>query len=201
MYKKYVKSFFDIMVAFIGLIIFSPLFIIVTILLFILNRGKPFYFQIRPGYKGNIFKIIKFKTMNDKKNEDGELLSDFERITTVGNFIRRTSIDEIPQLLNVFFGQMSIVGPRPLLIQYLPIYNEVQKRRHDVKPGITGWAQVNGRNSILWSKKFEYDVWYIDNISFMLDMKILLITTKKVLFRKGINASDKYTTEEFNGEN
>jgi lipopolysaccharide/colanic/teichoic acid biosynthesis glycosyltransferase len=139
--------------------------------------------------------------MNDKKNEDGELLSDFERITTVGNFIRRTSIDEIPQLLNVFFGQMSIVGPRPLLIQYLPIYNEVQKRRHDVKPGITGWAQVNGRNSILWSKKFEYDVWYIDNISFMLDMKILLITTKKVLFRKGINASDKYTTEEFNGEN
>lgn len=139
--------------------------------------------------------------MNDKKNEDGELLSDFERITTVGNFIRRTSIDEIPQLLNVFFGQMSIVGPRPLLIQYLPIYNEVQKRRHDVKPGITGWAQVNGRNSILWSKKFEYDVWYIDNISFMLDMKILLITIKKVLFRKGINVSDKYTTEEFNGEN
>ncbi len=189
------------MVAFIGLIIFCPLFIIVTILLFILNRGKPFYFQSRPGYKGKIFKIIKFKTMNDKKNEDGELLSDFERITTVGNFIRRTSIDEIPQLLNVFFGQMSIVGPRPLLNQYLPIYNEVQKRRHDVKPGITGWAQVNGRNSILWSKKFEYDVWYIDNISFMLDMKILLITIKKVLFRKGINASDKYTTEEFNGEN
>ena len=155
----YIKSFFDFMVAFIGLIIFSPIFITITILLFILNRGEPFYFQTRPGYKEKNFKIIKFKTMNDKKNEDGELLPDFERITAVGKFIRRTSIDEMPQLLNVFLGQMSIVGPRPLFVKYLPLYNEVQKLRHDVKLAITGWAQVNGRNSISWGKKFENDIW------------------------------------------
>lgn len=201
MYLNYVKSFFDFMAAFIGLIILSPLIIVITILLFILNNGKPFYFQNRPGYKEKIFRIIKFKTMNDKKNEAGELLPDFERTTLVGKFIRKTSIDEIPQLINVFLGHMSLVGPRPLLPEYLPLYNENQKRRHDVKPGITGWAQINGRNSILWTKKFEHDVWYVDNANILLDMKILLLTVKKVLIPQGINATEKYTMEEFNGEN
>ena len=201
MYLNYVKSFFDFMAAFIGLIVLSPLIIVITILLFILNNGKPFYFQNRPGYKEKIFRIIKFKTMNDKKNEAGELLPDFERTTLVGKFIRKTSIDEIPQLINVFLGQMSLVGPRPLLPEYLPLYNENQKRRHDVKPGITGWAQINGRNSILWTKKFEHDVWYVDNASILLDMKILLLTVKKVLIPQGINATEKYTMEEFNGKN
>ena len=201
MYLNYVKSFFDFMAAFIGLIVLSPLIIVITILLFILNNGKPFYFQNRPGYKEKIFRIIKFKTMNDKKNEAGELLPDFERTTLVGKFIRKTSIDEIPQLINVFLGHMSLVGPRPLLPEYLPLYNENQKRRHDVKPGITGWAQINGRNSILWTKKFEHDVWYVDNASILLDMKILLLTVKKVLIPQGINANEKYTMEEFNGKN
>lgn len=201
MYVKYVKSFFDFVAAFIGLIILSPLFIVITILLFILNNGKPFYFQNRPGYKEKIFRIIKFKTMNDKKNELGELLPDFERTTAVGKFIRKTSIDEIPQLINVFLGHMSLVGPRPLLPEYLPLYNENQKRRHNVKPGITGWAQINGRNSILWTKKFELDVWYVDNATILLDIKILLLTIKKVLVPHGINATEKYTMEEFNGKN
>ena len=201
MYLNYVKSFFDFMAAFIGLIVLSPLIIVITILLFILNNGKPFYFQNRPGYKEKIFRIIKFKTMNDKKNEAGELLPDFERTTSVGKFIRKTSIDEIPQLINVFLGHMSLVGPRPLLPEYLPLYNENQKRRHDVKPGITGWAQINGRNSILWTKKFEHDVWYVDNASILLDIKILLLTVKKVLIPQGINANEKYTMEEFNGKN
>ena len=201
MYQNYVKSIFDFMAAFIGLIVLSPLIIVVTILLFILNNGKPFYFQNRPGYKEKIFRIIKFKTMNDKKNEAGELLPDFERTTLVGKFIRKTSIDEIPQLINVFLGHMSLVGPRPLLPEYLPLYNENQKRRHDVKPGITGWAQINGRNSILWTKKFEHDVWYVDNATILLDMKILLLTVKKVLFPLCINATEKYTMEEFNGKN
>jgi lipopolysaccharide/colanic/teichoic acid biosynthesis glycosyltransferase len=201
MYLNYVKSFFDFMAAFIGLIILSPLIIVITILLFFLNNGKPFYFQNRPGHKEKIFRIIKFKTMNDKKNEAGELLPDFERTTLVGKFIRKTSIDEIPQLINVFLGHMSLVGPRPLLPEYLPLYNENQKRRHDVKPGITGWAQINGRNSILWTKKFEHDVWYVDNATILLDMKILLLTVKKVLIPQGINATEKYTMEEFNGKN
>jgi lipopolysaccharide/colanic/teichoic acid biosynthesis glycosyltransferase len=201
MYLNYVKSFFDFIAAFIGLIVLSPLIIVIIILLFILNNGKPFYFQNRPGYKEKIFRIIKFKTMNDKKNEAGELLPDFERTTLVGKFIRKTSIDEIPQLINVFLGHMSLVGPRPLLPEYLPLYNENQKRRHDVKPGITGWAQINGRNSILWTKKFEHDVWYVDNATILLDIKILLLTVKKVLIPQGINATEKYTMEEFNGKN
>ena len=184
MYQNYVKSFFDFMAAFIGLIVLSPLIIVITFLLFILNNGKPFYFQNRPGYKEKIFRIIKFKTMNDKKNEAGELLPDFERTTLVGKFIRKTSIDEIPQLINVFLGHMSLVGPRPLLPEYLPLYNENQKRRHDVKPGITGWAQINGRNSILWTKKFEHDVWYVDNATILLDMKILYKTFQLIILNK-----------------
>lgn len=201
MYRKYFKPFLDISCSFIGLIVLSPLIIVVTILLFILNNGKPFYFQKRPGLHGKNFSIIKFKTMTDKKNLKGQLLPDFERTTVIGNLIRRASIDEIPQLINVFLGQMSLVGPRPLLPEYLPLYNENQKRRHDVKPGITGWAQINGRNSILWTKKFELDVWYVDNATIFLDMKILLLTVKKVLVPQGINATEKYTMEEFNGKN
>ena len=201
MYLNYVKSFFDFIAAFIGLIILSPLIIAITILLFILNNGKPFYIQKRPGLHGKNFSIIKFKTMTDKKNSEGQLLPDFERTTVIGNLIRRASIDEIPQLVNVFLGHMSIVGPRPLLPEYLSLYSEEQKRRHNVKPGITGWAQINGRNSILWTQKFEYDVWYVDKMSFSLDLKILLLTIKKVIIPEGINATEKYTMEEFNGKN
>ena len=201
MYLNYVKSIFDFIAAFIGLIILSPLIIAITILLFILNNGKPFYIQKRPGLHGENFSIIKFKTMTDKKNSEGQLLPDFERTTAIGNLIRRASIDEIPQLVNVFLGHMSIVGPRPLLPEYLSLYSEEQKRRHNVKPGITGWAQINGRNSILWTQKFEYDVWYVDKMSFSLDLKILLLTIKKVIIPEGINATEKYTMEEFNGKN
>jgi len=201
MYRKYFKPFLDISCSFIGLVVLSPLFIFIVIILFILNNGKPFYFQKRPGLHGKNFSIIKFKTMTDKKNSEGQLLPDFERTTVIGNLIRRASIDEIPQLVNVFLGHMSIVGPRPLLPEYLTLYNENQKRRHDVKPGITGWAQINGRNSILWTQKFEYDVWYVDNMRFLLDLKILLLTIKKVIIPEGINATEKYTMEEFNGKN
>ena len=197
MYLNYVKSFFDFMAAFIGLIVLSPLIIVVTILLFILNNGKPFYFQNRPGYKEKIFRIIKFKTMNDKKNEAGELLPDFERTTLVGKFIRKTSIDEIPQLINVFLGHMSLVGPRPLLPEYLPLYNESQRRRHEVKPGITGWAQVNGRNAINWEDKFNYDIEYVYKQSFFLDFSILCKTIISVIKRKGISSNNNATMEEF----
>ena len=201
MYRKYFKPFLDISCSFIGLVVLSPLFIFIVIILFILNNGKPFYFQKRPGLHGENFSIIKFKTMTDKKNSEGQLLPDFERTTAIGNLIRRASIDEIPQLVNVFIGHMSIVGPRPLLPEYLSLYSEEQKRRHNVKPGITGWAQINGRNSILWTQKFEYDVWYVDKMSFSLDLKILLLTIKKVIIPEGINATEKYTMEEFNGKN
>lgn len=201
MYRKYFKPFLDISCSFIGLVVLSPLFIFIVIVLFILNNGKPFYIQKRPGLHGKNFSIIKFKTMTDKKNSEGQLLPDFERTTAIGNLIRRASIDEIPQLVNVFIGHMSIVGPRPLLPEYLSLYSEEQKRRHNVKPGITGWAQINGRNSILWTQKFEYDVWYVDKMSFSLDFKILLLTIKKVIIPEGINATEKYTMEEFNGKN
>ena len=201
MYRKYFKPFLDISCSFIGLVVLSPLFIFIVIVLFILNNGKPFYIQKRPGLHGKNFSIIKFKTMTDKKNSEGQLLPDFERTTAIGNLIRRASIDEIPQLVNVFLGHMSIVGPRPLLPEYLSLYSEEQKRRHNVKPGITGWAQINGRNSILWTQKFEYDVWYVDKMSFSLDLKILLLTIKKVIIPEGINATEKYTMEEFNGKN
>ena len=199
MYKSFLKKIIDFISALIGFLLLSPLFIIITIGLFFANQGKPFFFQVRPGKDGIFFKIIKFKTMNDKKDANGNLLSDAERLTKIGIFVRKTSIDEIPQLLNVIKGDMSLIGPRPLLTQYLPLYNEFQKRRHEVKPGITGWAQVNGRNAISWNQKFEYDVWYVDNVSFILDLKIIFYTFKKVFKSEGISASDNVTMEVFKG--
>ncbi|MDX9789396.1 MAG: sugar transferase [Candidatus Kapabacteria bacterium] len=199
MYKTYLKRLFDFLSAFFGLLLLSPLFIVVTIGLFFANQGKPFFFQSRPGKGERIFKIVKFKTMNDKKDENGDLLSDSERLTKIGSFVRKTSLDEIPQLINVLKGDMSLIGPRPLLIQYLPLYNETQKRRHEVRPGITGWAQINGRNAISWQQKFEYDVWYVDNISLWLDIKILFLTIKKVFVREGISQDGQATTEVFKG--
>ena len=168
MYRFFLKRVIDFVVALAGLLIVSPIFLFVLIALAVANQGKPFFFQKRPGKKGKIFTIIKFKTMNDKKDSNGNLLSDAERLTAVGAFVRKTSLDEIPQLINVLKGDMSLIGPRPLLVQYLPLYNEQQARRHDVRPGITGWAQVNGRNAISWNQKFDYDVWYVENISFIL---------------------------------
>ncbi len=199
MYKHFIKPFFDCLSAAIGLVLLSPLFILVTVFLAFANDGKPFFFQLRPGKNGKIFKIVKFKTMNDKKDANGKLLPDAERLTKIGAFVRRTSLDEIPQLINVVKGDMSIIGPRPLLTHYLHLYNDFQNRRHEVKPGITGWAQVNGRNAISWDQKFTYDVWYVDNISFTLDVKILLKTIIKVIKSDGINAADAATIEPFDG--
>ncbi len=201
MYKKYFKRLLDFTVAFLGLLILSPIFIIVTIGLYFANEGKPFFFQARPGLNEKIFNIIKFKTMNDRKDINGNLLSDAERLTPIGAFVRKTSLDEIPQLINVLKGDMSLIGPRPLLPQYLSLYNHTQKRRHEVRPGITGWAQVNGRNAISWTKKFELDVWYVDNLSFMTDLKVFLMTFKKVFKSEGISQEGQATMEAFNGSN
>ena len=201
MYTKVVKPIADFFAALLGLILLSPLFILITILLFIANNGKPFFLQLRPGKNGVIFKIVKFRTMNDKKDAKGQLLPDGQRLTAVGGFVRKTSLDEIPQLINVLKCDMSLVGPRPLLTNYLHLYTDFQNRRHKVKPGITGWAQVNGRNAISWDKKFEYDVWYVEHISFILDLKILFTTMLKVLKRDGINAANSATIEPFNGIN
>jgi lipopolysaccharide/colanic/teichoic acid biosynthesis glycosyltransferase len=199
LYRKYFKVCFDFILALTTFIILSPLFVLVIILLFIANNGKPFFTQLRPGKNDKIFRLIKFKTMNDKTNQDGNLLPDAARLTAIGKFVRKTSLDEIPQLLNVIQGDMSLIGPRPLLVQYLPLYNERQKRRHLVKPGITGWAQVNGRNAISWEQKFEYDVWYVDNLSFLLDVKILVKTVKKVFESEGISAKGEATMSTFKG--
>lgn len=199
MYKKIIKRFLDFIIALIGLILILPLFVLVIVGLFFANDGKPFFFQIRPGKNGRLFKIIKFKTMNDKKDSEGNLLSDDYRLTKIGAFVRKTSLDEIPQLLIVLKGDMSLIGPRPLLPEYLPLYNESQRRRHEVKPGITGWAQVNGRNAISWEQKFEYDVWYVENVSFLLDLKILYQTIKKVFKREGITAENSVSAEAFKG--
>jgi lipopolysaccharide/colanic/teichoic acid biosynthesis glycosyltransferase len=198
-YRNYLKRFLDLLLALIGFVILSPVFIMVILLLLIVNRGNPFFFQSRPGKNEKIFKVIKFKTMNDRKNKDGNLLPDAQRLTATGKFIRKTSLDEIPQLLNVIKGDMSIIGPRPLLVEYLPLYNPTQKRRHEVKPGITGWAQVNGRNAISWEQKFDYDVWYVDHISFFLDVKIFFLTIRKVFISEGINSQTAATMEKFKG--
>ncbi|MFV8335288.1 sugar transferase [Flavobacterium sp. RSP29] len=199
MYKSFFKRVLDCLAAFFGLAVLSPLFLLVTMGLFLANQGKPFFFQLRPGKSGILFKIIKFKTMNETKDANGNLLSDGERLTSIGRFVRKTSLDEIPQLLNVLKGEMSLIGPRPLLVNYLDLYSDFQNRRHDVLPGITGWAQVNGRNAISWDKKFEYDVWYVDHLSFILDVKILFKTVLKVIKSEGINAADVATIEPFNG--
>lgn len=199
MYKHFLKRILDFSFSLLGFIILSPIFIFITIFLFIANNGSPFFFQSRPGKNEQIFKVIKFKTMNDKKDKNGNLLPDSERLTSVGSFIRKTSLDEIPQLLNVIKGDMSLVGPRPLLVEYLPLYNEMQARRHEVRPGITGWAQVNGRNAISWKQKFEFDVWYVDNISLILDVKIILLTILKVFRSEGINSNTSVTMEKFEG--
>ena len=201
MYKHFFKRVFDFFIALIGLIVLSPIFIGVTIGLYFANQGKPFFFQARPGLNEKIFKIIKFKTMNDKKDKEGNLLSDAERLTSIGAFVRKTSLDELPQLINVLKGDMAIIGPRPLLPQYLPLYNETQKRRHNVRPGITGWAQVNGRNAISWTKKFELDVWYVDHVSFATDVKVFFTTFKKVFKSEGISQAGQATMEVFNGKN
>ena len=201
MYKNFIKPAIDFVLALVGFLFLSPVFVLVTIGLFFANDGKPFFFQLRPGKDGKIFKIIKFKTMTDKKDEKGNLLPDADRLTKIGSFVRKTSLDEIPQLLNVIKGDMSLVGPRPLLPKYLELYNDFQRRRNEVKPGITGWAQVNGRNSISWEKKFEYDVWYVDNVSFLLDIKILIMTVLKVVKSEGINEQGQATSNEFKGNN
>ena len=200
MYKQFIKPIFDFIIALIGLAIFSPVFLLVTIFLTIANNGKPFFFQKRPGKNEKIFSIIKFKTMNDRKDSQGHLLSDAERLTPIGAFVRKTSLDEIPQFLNVLKGDMSMIGPRPLLIQYLPLYNKIHKRRHDVRPGITGWAQVNGRNAISWTEKFDLDIWYVDNISLIVDFKIGLKTILKIFKREGINSDTSVTMEAFKGD-
>ena len=201
MYKNFFKPTLDFLVAFIGLLVISPIFLFVMIGLAIANSGKPFFFQKRPGKNEKIFSIIKFKSMNDKKDAQGNLLPDAQRLTRIGAFVRKTSLDEIPQLINVLKGDMSMIGPRPLLIQYLPLYNEQQKRRHEVRPGITGWAQVNGRNAISWEQKFEYDVWYVDNVSLTLDFKIGLMTIQKIFVREGISQEGQATMEYFKGNN
>ena len=199
MYKSYIKFIIDFIIALFLLIVLSSIIVTTIIFLFIANHGKPFFLQTRPGKNERLFKIIKFKTMNDKKESEGNLLSDAKRLTKVGAFVRKTSLDEIPQLINVIKGDMSLIGPRPLLPEYLPLYNDFQKRRHEVKPGITGWAQVNGRNLISWQQKFDYDIWYVENISFLLDCKIVFLTIKKVFKREGISAENSVSAEAFKG--
>ncbi len=199
MYRKLIKPFFDRLTALIALIIASPIFLIVSLLLAIFQNGKVFFTQKRPGLNERIFLLIKFKTMRDDKDNNGELLPDELRLTWIGKIVRKTSMDEIPQLLNIIKGDMSFIGPRPLLVEYLPLYSEEQSKRHLVIPGITGWAQINGRNTISWQKKFEYDVWYVHNQSFLLDMKIIFMTIFKVFKAEGISGEGMATMEKFTG--
>ncbi|MGY6743335.1 MAG: sugar transferase [Cecembia sp.] len=200
-YKKYFKRPIDILIALLTLLLFSPFFILITFILFIQNKGTVFFYQERPGMNQTPFYIIKFKTMTDTRDKEGILLPDNERITKAGDIIRKLSLDELPQLINVLKGDMSLVGPRPLLFSYIPLYSGLQLRRHEVRPGITGWAQVNGRNSISWTKKFEFDIEYVEQVSFIFDMKILLLTVYKVFKREGINQSEDRPMEPFNGNN
>ena len=202
MYRKYLKRWLDFVIVLCVLAIIWPILLLVGIWLYFANKGTGvFFIQKRPGKNERIFKVIKFKTMTDKRGIDGKLLSDEERLTEIGKFIRSTSIDELPQLFNVLKGDMALIGPRPLLPQYLPLYSKEQARRHEVRPGITGWAQVNGRNAISWNKKFELDVWYVDHCSFLLDLKIIFLTIKKVFVREGISSDTSATMEPFTGNN
>jgi lipopolysaccharide/colanic/teichoic acid biosynthesis glycosyltransferase len=202
MYKHFFKRFLDFWLSLIVLIIISPILLLVTIWLHFANKGAgALFFQERPGKDGKIFKVIKFKTMTDERDVEGDLLPDEVRLTKVGRFVRSTSIDELPQLINVLKGDMALIGPRPLLVQYLPLYSKEQMRRHEVRPGISGWAQCHGRNQISWTEKFKLDVWYVDHLSFMTDVKVILITIKKVLFREDINSDNDATMEDFDGTN
>lgn len=200
MYKFFFKPLSDFMIAFLGLLFLSPILIIGFILLYFANDGKPFFYQERPGKNEKLFNIIKFKTMNDRKDANGNLLTDAERLTKIGKIFRKTSLDEIPQLINVLVGDMSIIGPRPLLPEYLPLYSETQKKRHLVNPGITGWAQVNGRNAISWEQKFEYDVWYVENLSFSLDIKIVISTINKIIKSSDISSGVHATMPRFDNK-
>lgn len=199
MYRNFIKRLIDITAACFGLLVLSLVLFVVTLALTVANNGKPFFFQRRPGKNGKIFRIVKFKTMTDATDAEGQLLPDAERLTAIGSFVRKTSLDEIPQLINVLKGDMSLIGPRPLLPEYLTLYSPEQARRHEVRPGITGWAQVNGRNAVSWEDKFKMDVWYVDHLSFMLDLKILMMTVQKVLKSEGINTAGQATTERFKG--
>lgn len=199
MYTTIIKPFFDKVFSFLILVIFSPFILIIIVLLFIVNHGQVWFKQDRPGKHGKIFRVVKFKTMTDERDAFGNLLPDEKRLTAIGSFIRKTSLDELPQLFNVFRGHMSFVGPRPLLVEYLPLYSKEQMRRHEVTPGITGWAQINGRNTVSWPQKFAMDVWYVDHISLWLDIKILLLTIMKVFKAEGISSTTSVTMEKFNG--
>lgn len=202
MYKCLWKRVIDFTLSLLALAILWPILLLIAIWLHFANKGAgAFFFQERPGKDGKIFRVIKFKTMTDERDSKGDLLPDVVRLTKVGKLVRSTSLDELPQLINVLKGDMALIGPRPLLIQYLPLYNKEQARRHEVRPGITGWAQVNGRNAISWARKFELDVWYVDNISFVIDLKVIVLTIKKVLFREDINSATSATVEGFNGHN
>ena len=202
MYKHFIKRCLSFSGALLALLLIGWLIVIVAVFLHFANKGAgAFFTQERPGLKGKIFKVIKFKTMTDERDADGNLLPDAQRLTKVGRFVRSTSIDELPQLINVLKGDMALLGPRPLLVQYLPLYSEEQHRRHEVRPGISGWAQCHGRNAISWTEKFKYDVWYVDHLSFLVDMKVIFITIKKVLVRDGISQEGQATMEAFNGHN
>lgn len=205
MYAHFFKRIIDFSIALMVLLAISPVLLVITILLYVFNEGAgAFFLQERPGLHGKIFKIIKFKTMNERKDASGRLLPDVQRITKFGRFVRNTSIDELPQLFNVLKGDMALIGPRPLLVKYLPLYSKEQMRRHDVRPGISGWAQCHGRNNLSWTKKFELDVWYVDHISLKTDLVVIFTTIKKVLLKEDINTSEKTATEtmeEFNGYN
>ncbi len=202
MYKNGLKRVLDFTIVLCALIVISPILLVITVWLHFANKGAgAFFTQARPGKNGKIFRVIKFKTMTDERDKDGNLLPDAQRLTKVGRLVRSTSIDELPQLINVLKGDMALIGPRPLLPQYLPLYSKEQARRHEVRPGITGWAQVNGRNAISWTRKFELDVWYVDHISFALDVKIVFMTIKKVFVREGISQEGQATMEFFNGKN
>ena len=202
MYAHFFKRVIDFTIALVALLLIGWFLALVAIWLHFANKGAgAFFFQERPGKDGKIFKVIKFKTMTDERDANGELLPDEVRLTKVGTFVRSTSIDELPQLINVLKGDMALIGPRPLLVQYLPLYSKEQMRRHEVRPGISGWAQCHGRNQISWTEKFKLDVWYVDNISLMTDLKVIFITIKKVLFREDINSDNDATMEEFDGTN
>ncbi|MEO9513947.1 MAG: sugar transferase [Flavobacteriaceae bacterium] len=198
-YNPNIKRFLDILFSILGLVFLFPIFLLVMLLLIFFNNGKPFFLQTRPGFNSKPFKIIKFKTMNDKKDPNGNLLPYEQRVTRAGVFIRKYSIDEIPQLINVILGDMSLIGPRPLLVKYLDLYNDHQKQRHNTRPGISGWAQVNGRNSISWEQKFDFDVFYVQNISFAFDLKIIMLTIKKIMFKENVNFNENLNMPEFKG--